>query len=393
MMPIKVNKPKYLLNLLIIFVGVIIALIVGEISIRIFFPSLCIISPENKLYIWPPNLRKIFKPMKGVMPGISGPSRLHINSAGIRGDEFNKDQQHRILAIGGSTTECIYLDQVEAWPYRIQQILNNDQKKVHVWVGNIGRSGFNTRDHIVVMRYIIPQYPRIDALLILLGINDLVTGISQVPGRNKSEQETFLKVFGHVPGEKGSVLPFYKKTALYNLLRKFKVILVSAALVQDKDGEFYMELRRRRRNASIIRNTLPDLSLALAEYAKNINIMIDLAQKLKTRPVFITQPTIWRAGLPDKANDLLWYGGIGNFQAERVKEYYSVEALADAMSMYNNTLLRVCEEREVECIDLASLLPKDTSVFYDDCHFHENGAWLVAEAISHYLLQREPFTD
>jgi lysophospholipase L1-like esterase len=82
---------------------------------------------------------------------------------------------------------------------------------------------------------------------------------------------------------------------------------------------------------------------------------------------------------------------VGDFQNERGKKYYSVEALSDGMSQYNDKLIEVCKARGVEYIDLASRLPKDTTAFYDDAHFNESGAKMVAEAIFEYLRQRKPF--
>jgi len=55
--------------------------------------------------------------------------------------------------------------------------------------------------------------------------------------------------------------------------------------------------------------------------------------------------------------------------------------------------LRICQERRVECLDLAPLLEKDTTVFYDDVHFNESGARKVAQAVSRYVLEREPFRE
>ena len=61
------------------------------------------------------------------------------------------------------------------------------------------------------------------------------------------------------------------------------------------------------------------------------------------------------------------------------------------MGMYNETLLTVCRNRRIECIDLESSLPKDTTVFYDDVHFNVSGSRKVAEIVSNYLLGTSPF--
>jgi hypothetical protein len=142
-----------------------------------------------------------------------------------------------------------------------------------------------------------------------------------------------------------------------------------------------------------VRNELPDLSAALAEYAKNVNKMIDVVQGKSARFIAMTQPAMWKPGLPQDLESLLWLGGVGDFQKEAGKPYYSAAALEEGMKAYNETLLRVCRERQVECLDLASMLEKDTSIFYDDVHFNEGGARKVAEALARRLLERSPFRE
>jgi hypothetical protein len=63
------------------------------------------------------------------------------------------------------------------------------------------------------------------------------------------------------------------------------------------------------------------------------------------------------------------------------------------MQRYNETLLRVCRERGVECIDAAARLPKDASIFWDDAHFTEEGSRRLAQIVADHLLEREPLAS
>jgi len=69
----------------------------------------------------------------------------------------------------------------------------------------------------------------------------------------------------------------------------------------------------------------------------------------------------------------------------------SISDLAIAMDSYNEALIELCSEEGLECYDLTANVPKDTTAFYDDVHFNESGARIVAGAISDYLLQQPPF--
>jgi hypothetical protein len=68
-----------------------------------------------------------------------------------------------------------------------------------------------------------------------------------------------------------------------------------------------------------------------------------------------------------------------------------VAALAEGMNLYNQRLLRVCRDRSLECVDLEQALPKEARIFYDDAHFTEAGARLVAKVFAQYLRSTAPF--
>jgi hypothetical protein len=128
----------------------------------------------------------------------------------------------------------------------------------------------------------------------------------------------------------------------------------------------------------------------LTEYRENLTEIVDVAQRHGVRLVFVTQPTIWRSNLPEGMRALLWLGGEGRFQVKSDRTYYTVEVLADVVEQYNGVLRELSEERGVECVDLAAEFPKDTTVFYDDCHFNENGARVVAKVLAEYFMSQEP---
>ena len=73
------------------------------------------------------------------------------------------------------------------------------------------------------------------------------------------------------------------------------------------------------------------------------------------------------------------------------QKHYSAAALAAFLKLYNEKLLQVSQQLHIECIDLAAAIPQNLQVFYDDCHFTELGAELVAGVVAEYLKARLPF--
>jgi lysophospholipase L1-like esterase len=369
-----------------------VGLVLGESAVRIFV--------DGRYHMWPPGLRRVFTPLPTVMPGITGPSQYVINQDGMRGDPLPHDDTYKILAIGGSTTECVYLDETEAWPYLLQQSL---AKKYKVWVGNAGRSGLNTQSHIVQLTHLTQQYGGIDAVIMLIGVNDfmqrLAKGVKYQPflgidTLSPSDYEILMsQTFFTWPGADNRE-PFFKRLALYRVARELQyryLTLTPKRLMQDIDGSVYDVWRVNRRQASSITLHLPDLSSALEEYRRNIKTLAKIAAQRSLRLVLATQPYLWRADLSEREQALLWLGGVGRYQEEPGHEYYAIDALADGMGRYNRMLLELCSTEGLECIDLEKEMPKNTTMFFDDVHFTEAGARHVAQVISQYLVARMPF--
>jgi lysophospholipase L1-like esterase len=376
-------------KVLLVLSSVAVALVVCEVVLRLALPG--------GFYIWPPHLERVFTPRPEIMPGVSGESRFLVNSQGVRGDEVTPGHTHRIITLGASTTECLYLDQQEAWPHLLQERLDERLPGEPHWVGNGGMSGRTSRHHLMALDYLPLQEMRIDTVIVLMGANDLAKRLSRdhlydpdFMLKPESREILLAETFegGNRPHPNDS---FLKRTAIRRVLLKARRKLsqmVLAGSAQDEAGEIYVKFRRHRQSAAEMRDDLPDLSSALGEYARNINRMIDVAGGRSVRLIFVTQPAMWRADLPEELEALLWFGGIGPFQDEPGMPYYSAKALAEGIDLYNATLLETCRERRVECLDLAAVLEKDTSVFYDDVHFNESGARRVATAVAEFMSSR-----
>lgn len=378
-----------ILGLALALVSVALSLVLGELVLRLASPA--------RYYVWEPGTRQIFRPVPSIMPGVEGESRFHVNEHGLRGDAFSPDQDYRILAVGGSTTECLYLDETEAWPRLLQERLNGRAgPRGRVWVGNVGKSGQMTRNHVVQVEKLTRQYERIDTVLLLAGVNDLMRrlkedrGYRPFPGVERlspeERQDLMAGSFSVLPS-RGSgrpvVVPVEIRRRLRTVWRRY--LEPRRELIQDDAGEVYVKWREHRRSASRLRNDLPDLSTALAEHTRNLGRIVEDAEGRGIQVILLTQPALWRSGLSRQEQALLWMGGVGRYQEEPGHEYYTAEALAAGMERFNDSLREVCRTTGAPCIDLARELPRDTSVFYDDVHFNEAGARKVAALIGDRL--------
>lgn len=335
----------------------------------------------DAFYVITPCERMLFDVDPETMPGMSPVSRLVTNSLGIRGREFSPHDRYRVLGMGCSVAISTYVDQGKTWTFLLEQWLG-DRLGEQVWVGSVGRNEVTSRDVITFMRHFVPQYrDQIDLVIILVGVNDLALMLSKGDRYDADFLERaglkhqMARAFARIPNEHAD-LPFYRRLALWKAascarrklrLKRFEGI-----------GSVYEEHRRLRQQAVTI-GILPDLTPGLDEYARNIDTIIALAAG-SIRLLFMTHPTMWCSDLSPAEEKLLWFGWFGDSG-----QFYATDVLAQGMALYNRRLLVTCQARDVPCLDLASVVPKNTQALYDDVHLNEPGSHLVAQTLARYL--------
>lgn len=368
-------------------VSLTVTLLLAEGLLHIIYPD------TQKLYVWQPNLQHTFYPDSAILHGIYGPSRFSINAQGFRGAAFKNDGTKKYLCIGGSTTECLYLDDTETWAALLQDSLNAKAGSHQYTIGSIGKSGCTTRENYIQLKYYVPRLGNIDGVIMLVGINDLMKRLSRdalfennfvfTPAVEDSFVNTIFLEHSRSNGT-----TWWRRTALFALLQSVlhKAQPVTWQNVQDDTGEAYNRWRRHRQQALSLIDTLPGLTTALNEYTRNLQLLYNAAQQQHLQLVLVTQPVLYTDSLLPAAQRLLWMGGTGNFQQQPGNRYYSPRALRQAMQLYNLQLKNFCAGKPgIKFIDLATPLNGDTSVMYDDCHFTEHGARRVAAIISEHL--------
>jgi lysophospholipase L1-like esterase len=338
-----------------------------------FFSAFAAPAASVHWHLRPPGLVTVFAPAPDVMPGIYGESRFTVNSLGIRGPELPpRDAAYRIVCIGGSTTECLYLDDTEAWPYLVMEKVNERPNANSTWVGNIGVSGYSTVEHLQFMTE-DNLWKEIDCAVFLVGANDLGRflrfGIARKwPSESRRDRERELRL----------LQPIWRQSvvleATRNIIREWNR---PSIVIEDQTGSNYV-VRRQMRQNGIIREDTPDLTKALDQYADRITRLVKLCQAAGVRPVFVTQPTLMSDDAPVEVTQMFWGGDDGQ------GGYFQVEKLGKGLQQYNRRLENVCEREHVLCIDLATV-NHHAEFFYDEYHFNEVGARAVAGLVAEGL--------
>ncbi|WP_034061064.1 SGNH/GDSL hydrolase family protein [Lacinutrix jangbogonensis] len=349
----------------------VIILIIVEFALSLFniFP--------NDYYTNTPNFTKKYSKNPSKIDGFSGAYEIAFDVLGSRSVSDYSKATHKIVAIGGSTTVYSALSQEKTWTALLDKKLGDSY-----WVGNFARSGNSSNHHVFQFKHILdkPELRDTKIVLMLVGVNDCRGYlISQDKYMNMPDLAVKKSAFGHIPN---SELPFLKSLDLYKLAKLAKQR--SLFYTQNRRPLDYLE----KFESQIEPNTkLPDLTKGLEHYEHNLKKIIKEAQARNITIIFITQPTLWQKNLPDKHKTLLAARSHYN-----KTPLYTGEALNKIMTVFNKRLMTVCNEYNIPVIDLQ--LPKNQTIFYDDMHFNEFGAEVVATKAHNFLkLNNKVSTD
>jgi lysophospholipase L1-like esterase len=188
--------------------------------------------------------------------------------------------------------------------------------------------------------------------------------------------------------------PFPENTAVWNL-----VDITLWNILNRSPKEIVLELpdarayttRQANYLAAPLISELPNLEPALKQYRANLLHLVTLAKSQSIRLIFATQPAVWHDNLSPEMAKFLWFGFRGNFEAPN--GHYEIMDLRAGLDQFNQTLLNVCQEEGVECVDLAAEMNGREDYFYDDVHFNKAGGAKVAELLALHFRQQQTQND
>lgn len=266
--------------------------------------------------LYSPGWQETFqRPANQVLPGASSTVRISMNGDGLRGLPYPSEAgSYRILAIGGSTTLCSELDDSKTWETRLAEEISQRRSRTGVWVGNAGMNGSTTVECQVVLQTLLPSKP-LDTVLFLVGFNDLEVALSARGEATEQRLQANADILRSQILHGGSRDYYLSRYPLVRRLRLYQLVRNAASrlgfgpsrLTMNPAG--YAQYRENRAKAPIV--PLPDLSTGLNEYGQRIERLGALCRQQKRRCLFLTQPVLWRAGMPPAEESLLWLGAVG----------------------------------------------------------------------------------
>ncbi len=283
------------------------------------------------------------------------------NSMGFRGVEIDpKDtNSFRIFCIGGSTTECMRLNDGDDWPGLVQKSLPLFENK-KVEVQNCGKSGDDLQDHLSMLIYRV-AYLKPDVVIIFSGINDVRRSYF-----DDNPYNIELNRISRIPFIKMWASEFQLYRRFYNVIKNQSAPSAESISIKSNYKEQVIYEKKAPRSDSV-----PPVDNAI--YRSKLKSIIGICKANNIRLIIATQKTNWTT------NDVMLKKWL--YMNLIYDVAYNKVILQMKMDELNNIQKSVCRDFKVEVLDVDSLIPGSAKYFYDDCHFNPEGSIKMSELV------------
>ena len=310
----------------------------------------------------PPGTVYRFEPDYIVLPGVQGMAHSSMNPWGMRGTAPpDRSAAYRVVCLGGSSTECLFLDDSETWPAQLQARWKRPEGAS--WVGSVAVSDFDSGHHLRWLEQ-SPLVPEVDCVVVLVGAGDLVRGL--------------LGIDSGWPAP-----PHLLQLDTLNLCKQIWNVRLGHGLLVDAEGRLLMQNRRDRSIEPPPGGWQPDK--LIAEYRDRLSKLCEAARSRQVRLVCVTEPVLWDDFLGGEACKRMWLARTE--PAPRSWEVLRPGKLREAIDLYNLALLEVCRRENVEVVDAASVLSGMEAYFYDDYHLNEQGCAMLGTLLAEHFAE------
>jgi lysophospholipase L1-like esterase len=352
---------------------------------------------RSRYAVWPPHMRQEIRLARDVFPELEPRVRFDINSDGERAAEAPRDKRglYRVLATGGSAVECFALDQPSSWPAVLERLLNAPSslhrlapgtRRVHV--GNIGHSGVGSAELDVILERVLPQYERLDLILIMVAASDVYHWVEEGASSSRPPSPVpELLLFGAHPHKPLGWKP--TRWALIELARRARRRWLRPLEVKERAGEWQARARVMRAQATDVRSAMPDSAVLVHNFETHFRRVCARATAHADRVIVMLQP--WFEGdYTAEEAARFWHGGVGKPWKERISTYYSLDVMNRLLHLLHERAGAVAQELGIELLSLRSVLTGRALHYFDHDHYTPAGAAVVAQAVAAAVIAGTP---
>lgn len=298
------------------------------------------------------------------------PYNLQIDRNGFHfPSHIHENADLSIVFLGGSTTECVFVDQYRRFPYLVGRHLEQ-RTGLKINSFNSAVSDNNTIHSIdILINKVLPIRPRF--VIMMHNINDLQTLFLENTYWNRNPDISLI-VIPHKTGW---------STRLYSAIENWCPNLYYSFTSFLKIGKLLpgVQNNKSKTNNSVM---MLEENAAVREFAGNLKIFIDICMAKNITPILMTE---FNRYIDEP--DLAVKKSVAKFKDNLGINYRQFKHLYDLL---NETIRTIGENNDTLVIDLARIVPQTNEYLSDHLHVNEKGAGLVSEIVSNNLLALLP---
>jgi lysophospholipase L1-like esterase len=378
--------------LLALIVGVVAAAAVtaaAELAARVYLRA------RRDYFVFPPGQRLRLHLDRATFPELEPIVRFDVNRDGERGPELppidRGESLYRVLVAGGSQPEGYMLDQETFWPGALHRLLNAPERlraigasRAHA--GSIARSGVGSEALGLLLERVLPRYPRLSAIVILVGASDMLRWLEEGAPRTPSSLPAIGEIFRCHPEGPFGWRP--ATSALVELLARTHRRVLRPVQESHRVGAWVGRARAMRAAAKVVRTTMPDAGAMLDHFDLHFRRVLQRAKANSERVIVVRQSWFDKETLTQDEAAHMWHGGAGQAWRDNVATYYSIDVTSKLMALLDARAERAASELGVDQIDLRAILEPSLSIYYDYFHLTPAGARRVALAVADALVRQ-----
>jgi hypothetical protein len=281
-----------------------------------------------------------------------------------------------ILAfLGGSTTECTYVQEEKRFPYLAGRLLE-DKTGLRVNSYNAAKSGNNTLHNLnILLNKVVPLKPEVAVLMD--NVNDLTILLYDKTYWNNNPYRSPITAktpsWQTVMKNLEDTFHLARDLTFPNLFRQMRHLLPFKLSVKARGDEFK---KVRGQKIAI------DQAYLVGEFTMNLQTFIDMCRVRKITPVLMTMQT----RLTDHPDPYV----RKIMQKLEDQQGITYQQYKDIFDRFNQTIREVGGRNKVLVIDLARQVPPEKEYFADLAHYNDQGSTLVARLVSDALAPLAP---
>ena len=302
-------------------------------------------------------------------PELSGRScRLEIDANGfIMPGAPHRNPDVTVVFLGGSTTECLYMDDDHRFPCQAGFLIE-EGSGLAVNSYNGGMAGNHTLHSIdSLLNKVLSLEPQV--VVMMHNINDFMTLLYYGSYFNNSPTRSVLETIGSYHSFRA-----VKNLLIPNLFEKIR------SLRRKMPDEF----KRVRGTKTII-----DPAWMAGRFEANLQIFIDVCRAQVITPVLMTQQSRFKE-VPDPEV-------AAETKTHATRNGIDYATFRRLHMLFNDRILTVGAKNDVEVIDLASLVPQEREFIYGTVHMNQRGSdfvsSIIADRLTPLLVQDSDETD